>query len=86
MHVEGVAVERSARRAGLGRALVKASVAHAREARLRAVGLHVSVSNHPALALYEAEGFAVAGTLRDFYPSAAFGGERDALEMRLSLR
>jgi len=86
LNVEGVAVERSARRAGLGRALVKASVAHAREARLRAVGLHVSVSNHPALALYEAEGFAVAGTLRDFYPSAAFGGERDALEMRLSLR
>jgi ribosomal protein S18 acetylase RimI-like enzyme len=86
MHVEGVAVEQGARRRGLGRALVLASIGHAREARLRAVGLHVSVSNHPAIALYQTEGFSVSGTLRDFYPSAAFGGERDALEMRLPLR
>jgi ribosomal protein S18 acetylase RimI-like enzyme len=86
MHVEGVAVERGARRRGLGRALVQASVEHAREARLRSVGLHVSVNNHPAIALYEGEGFSIAATLRDFYPTAAFDGERDALEMRLSLR
>jgi ribosomal protein S18 acetylase RimI-like enzyme len=86
MHVEGVAVEPGARRCGLGRALVRASVEHAREARLRAVGLHVSVSNHPAIALYEAEGFSAAATLRDFYPTAAFDGERDALDMRLVLR
>jgi ribosomal protein S18 acetylase RimI-like enzyme len=86
MHVEGVAVEQSARRRGLGRALVQASVEYAREARLRAVGLHVSVGNQVAIALYRAEGFLVSGTLPDFYPSAAFGGERDALEMKLSLR
>jgi ribosomal protein S18 acetylase RimI-like enzyme len=86
MHVEGLAVEAGARRRGLGRALVRASVEYARGARLRAVGLHVSVANHAAIALYEAEGFDVAGRLREFYPRAAFGGEADALEMRLRLR
>jgi len=86
MHVEGLAVEVGARRHGLGRALVRASVEYARASRLRAVGLHVSVANHAAIALYEAEGFDVAGRLRDFYPPAAFGGEADALEMRLRLR
>jgi ribosomal protein S18 acetylase RimI-like enzyme len=86
MHVEGLAVEVSARRRGLGRALVRASVACARATRLRAIGLHVSVGNHAAIALYQAEGFSVAGTLRDFYPAAAFAGERDALDMRLVLK
>jgi ribosomal protein S18 acetylase RimI-like enzyme len=86
MHVEGLAVEPGLRRLGAGRALVRAAVEHARAARLRAVGLHVSVRNRAAIALYEGEGFVVAGRLTDFYPVAAFGGERDALEMRLRLR
>jgi ribosomal protein S18 acetylase RimI-like enzyme len=86
MHVEGLAVETGARRHGVGRALVRASVDYARVARLRAVGLHVSVANRAAIALYEAEGFDIAGKLRGFYPPAAFGGEADALEMRLRLR
>ena len=85
MHVEGLAVEAGARRHGVGRALVRASVKYARATHLRAVGLHVSVANHAAIALYEAEGFDVAGRLRGFYPPAAFGGEADALEMRLRL-
>ena len=85
MHVEGLAVEAGARRRGVGRALVRASVEYARATRLRAIGLHVSVANHAAIALYEAEGFDVAGKLRGFYPPAAFGGEADALEMRLRL-
>lgn len=85
MHVEGLAVEGGARRHGVGRALVRASVEYARATRLRAVGLHVSVANLAAIALYEAEGFDVAGRLRDFYPPAAFGGQPDALEMRLRL-
>jgi ribosomal-protein-alanine N-acetyltransferase len=86
MHVEGLAVEAGARRDGVGRALVRASVEYARATRLRAVGLHVSVATHAAIALYEAEGFDVAGRLQGFYPPAAFGGEADALEMRLRLR
>jgi ribosomal protein S18 acetylase RimI-like enzyme len=61
-------------------------VEYARASGLRAVGLHVSVANHAAIALYETEGFDVAGKLRGFYPPAAFGGEADALEMRLRLR
>ena len=69
----------------MGRALVRASVEYARATHLRAVGLHVSVANHAAIALYQAEGFDVAGKLRGFYPPAAFGGEADALEMRLRL-
>jgi ribosomal-protein-alanine N-acetyltransferase len=85
MHVEGLAVEAGARRRGVGRALVRASVEYARATHLGAVGLHVSVANHAAIALYEAEGFDVAGKLRGFYPPAAFGGEADALEMRLRL-
>ena len=85
MHVEGLAVEAGARRHGVGRALVRASVEYARATHLRAVGLHVSVANHAAIALYQAEGFDVAGKLRGFYPPAAFGGEADALEMRLRL-
>jgi ribosomal-protein-alanine N-acetyltransferase len=86
LHVEGLAVEVGSRRLGVGRALVRACVDFAREEGLRAVGLHVSVANHAAIALYEAEGFDVAGKVRGFYPPAAFGGESDALEMRLRLR
>ena len=85
LHVEGLAVSDRARRRGVGRALVRAAVDYASRVRLRAVGLHVSVTNRAAIALYEAEGFHVAGTLRGFYPPAAFGGEADALEMRLRL-
>jgi ribosomal protein S18 acetylase RimI-like enzyme len=85
MHVEGVAVEQSARRRGTGRALVQAAVEYARGVRLHSVGLHVSLSNAGAIALYESEGFVGTATLRDFYPPAAFGGEGDALEMKLRL-
>ena len=83
MHVEGLAVHPGARRRGVGRALVRAAVDHARAGRLRAIGLHVSVRNRAAIALYEGEGFSSAGRLGDFYPASAFEGERDALEMRL---
>jgi ribosomal protein S18 acetylase RimI-like enzyme len=81
MHVEGLAVAEAARRRGLGRALVRAAVAGAREEGLRAVGLHVSVTNPGAVALYESEGFVVTRRMREFYPPQAFGGERGALEM-----
>jgi ribosomal-protein-alanine N-acetyltransferase len=86
LHVEGLAVDVEARRGGVGRALVRECVAYARARHLRAVGLHVSVANRAAIALYETEGFDVAARLRGFYPPAAFGGQADALEMRLRLR
>lgn len=86
MHVEGVAVALVARRRGLGRALVRAAVESARAEGLRAVGLHVSVTNPGAVALYESEGFVVTRRMRAFYPPAAFGGERGALEMMRVVR
>jgi ribosomal protein S18 acetylase RimI-like enzyme len=85
MHVEGLAVEQGERRRGFGRALVRVAAAHGRTVGLRAIGLHVSVSNHGAIALYRAEGFTSGVRLQNFYPAAAFGGERDALEMKLLL-
>jgi ribosomal protein S18 acetylase RimI-like enzyme len=86
MHVEGLAVGKGARRRGMGRALVRAAVEHARDEGLRAVGLHVSVTNPGAVALYEAQGFVVTRRLREFYPPHAFDGEREALEMVLVFR
>jgi ribosomal-protein-alanine N-acetyltransferase len=80
LHVEGVAVDPGVRRRGLGRALVREMVEHARALRLRAVQLHVSVTNGAAIALYEAEGFVIRRRLADFYPRSAFG-ETHALEM-----
>jgi ribosomal protein S18 acetylase RimI-like enzyme len=85
MHVEGLAVERGVRRRGFGRALVRVAVAHGRSVGLRAIGLHVSVTNLPAISLYRTEGFTTGERLEAFYPAAAFGGERDALAMQLSL-
>jgi ribosomal protein S18 acetylase RimI-like enzyme len=85
MHVEGVAVENATRRRGIGRALVRAAVEHARDEGLHAVGLHVSVTNPGAVALYEAEGFVVTRRIPQFYPPRAFDGERGALQMVLPL-
>ena len=86
MHVEGLAVEPDARRSGVGRALVQAAVDHGYAAGLQAIGLHVSVTNGPAIRLYEREGFVVTRPLPGFYPPAAFGGVSDALEMTIRLR
>jgi ribosomal protein S18 acetylase RimI-like enzyme len=85
LHVEGLAVVVEARRRGLARALVRVAVEGARAEGLRSVGLHVSVTNEGAAALYESEGFRVARRLRDYYGPRVYGGERAALEMRFDL-
>jgi ribosomal protein S18 acetylase RimI-like enzyme len=85
LRVEGIAVTADARRRGMGRGLVRAAIEGAREEGLRAVVLHVSVTNVGAVALYQAAGFGVARRLRDFYPSHVYRGERDAFEMRFEL-
>jgi len=72
--LEDLYVNDATRRSGLGRALVQAAAARARERDCARVELDVSESNPPALALYEALGFA---TGKD-------SGSRDLL-MRLSL-
>jgi ribosomal protein S18 acetylase RimI-like enzyme len=86
MHIEGLAVDRAARRQGIGRALVREAVADARARRLHAVVLHVSVTNGAAIALYETEGFGISRKLPGFYPAGAFDGVSEALEMAKMLR
>jgi len=86
MHIEGLAVDRPARLLGIGRALVREAVTDARERRLHAVVLHVSVTNEVAIALYESEGFGISRKLPGFYPAGAFDGVSEALEMAKLLR
>lgn len=86
LHLEGVAVDDGMRRRGIGRALVRDSVARARTDGLLAVGLQVSVANLAAIALYHAEGFQKKGRLQGYYPPSAFNGATDAYAMVLELR
>jgi ribosomal-protein-alanine N-acetyltransferase len=85
VHVQGLAVDGAARQRGIGRALLRALVQSEIVAGARAVELSVSVVNHPAIALYASEGFAVVARARDHYPPRAYGGQRDAFHMRLAL-
>jgi ribosomal protein S18 acetylase RimI-like enzyme len=82
VHIHGLAVSPESRRQGIGRALLRAAIHDAADHGTAAVLLCVSVTNASAIALYESEGFRATRRLRDFYSSRAFGGERDALEMR----
>ncbi|MDP9000804.1 MAG: GNAT family N-acetyltransferase [Myxococcota bacterium] len=85
LHLEGVAVDEGVRRRGIGRALVRGSVARARSAGLRAVGLQVSITNRAAIALYDAEGFTIERRLRGYYPPSAFNGVTEAYAMVLEM-
>ncbi|MFG3363684.1 GNAT family N-acetyltransferase [Streptomyces sp. NPDC090032] len=61
--IQGLAVAADARGAGIGRALVRAALEHARKAGARRMTLRVLGHNAPARALYESEGFTVEGVL-----------------------
>lgn len=63
-HVQGLAVCASARRRGIGRALLRAGIAEATARGGRRLTLRVLGTNPGAQALYEAEGFVVEGILR----------------------
>ena len=66
--IQGLAVDRAARRHGVGRALVRAAVDRARAVGARRVTLRVLGHNAPARRLYESVGFAVEGcTPEEFY-------------------
>lgn len=65
--ITNVAVHPSARRRGLGRAIVDALIREAQERRLEQIALEVRVSNTAAITLYEHMGFTVAGRRKNFY-------------------
>ena len=71
----------SARRCGLGRALVEELLKYAVEARLRRVILEVRCSNVPALNLYHSLGFEDGRVREDYYSEPT----EDGLEMSLEI-
>lgn len=64
----GMMVAERWRRHGVGRALMDAALAWARQARIHKVSLEVWPHNHAARALYRRMGFAEEGYLRAHYP------------------
>jgi ribosomal-protein-alanine N-acetyltransferase len=65
--VQNIAVRRDAQRRGIGRALLEALLAQAREAGCRRTLLEVAVDNGPAQLLYQAYGFTTVGVRRGYY-------------------
>jgi ribosomal-protein-alanine N-acetyltransferase len=78
--VQTVAVARAEQGRGVGRVLVTALAAHARERGAGVLHLEVRADNSAARALYEGLGFAQVGRRRDYY-----GRGRDAVLMSRSL-
>ena len=74
-----------ARRLGIGRALLRRFLAAAREGGAAQCFLEVRVSNVPAIALYEREGFLPVARRVGYYPAADEGPREDALVMRRAL-
>lgn len=85
LEVIGLAVDREHRGQGVGRALVRAAIASARERRMRAITLHCSTGNHAALELYTTAGFRPAHRIRRFYDPRRFPDGGDAYVMVLRL-
>ena len=65
--ITNVAVTPSARRGGVGRALLRELIKKLAQSGIYRIVLEVRVSNEPAIRLYEQEGFAVVGTRKNFY-------------------
>jgi RimJ/RimL family protein N-acetyltransferase len=63
----GLMVAASARRRGVGRALLEQAVAWARSADVRKLELHVFPHNEPAIRLYESFGFVREGYRKEHY-------------------
>jgi ribosomal protein S18 acetylase RimI-like enzyme len=72
LYVEGLATATGARRHGIGRALVHAAIAFAREGRADTISLHVWTGNEAAIGLYRSEGFDVRLLVAGFYRPGVF--------------
>lgn len=66
-YVDNIAVEPSARRRGVGEALVRGLIEHARAIGGAFISLEVRPSNTAARRLYEKLGFSLAGRRKNFY-------------------
>src|SRR5881409_3939194 len=82
LHITNIAVHPSARRRGIGRALLGQLLDDARGRALRLVILEVRPSNAAARALYESFGFRVVGRRRGYY----YDTGEDALVMENDLQ
>lgn len=65
LHIQGLAVDPSARRRGVARQLIEAAAEEAARRGVRKLGLRVLGGNASARRLYESAGFAVEGVLRE---------------------
>jgi len=65
LHVQGLTVDPTIQRQGIGRSLLEAAVAEATRRGARKLGLRVLGGNTKAQALYAACGFVVEGVLRE---------------------
>ena len=81
VHLLHLATRASARRRGIGRALLSELVEHGRCRQARLVLLEVRRSNHAARSLYESAGFRSVSTRRGYYAD----NREDALIMMLGL-
>lgn len=79
-----IGVAPTARRGGIGRALLAAAAADARGRGAGTLFLEVRDGNAAALALYRAAGYEVIGRRRDYYRGAD-GGRFDAITLRARL-
>jgi [ribosomal protein S18]-alanine N-acetyltransferase len=79
--LESVAVEKAARRGGVGRALCGAVIAWSRSQGAAALELEVRAGSEGAIALYAGQGFVVVGRRRGYYREPP----EDAVMMRLHL-
>jgi ribosomal-protein-alanine N-acetyltransferase len=82
-HILNLCVRTEARRAGIGRALIRYLLEQAENAGMVEAFLEVRPSNAIAMVLYESLGFEQVGTRRGYYQ--AVGGREDAAVLRLSL-
>jgi ribosomal-protein-alanine N-acetyltransferase len=82
MHINNIGVRESARRTGVGSALLTEALGLGHVAGARRVILEVRASNLAAQALYGRHGFAAAGRRRNYYRSPT----EDALVMSAEIR
>ena len=73
-YVTNVAVFENYRKQGIGRALLKAACEGAENRKCEFITLEVRESNSSAIALYESEGFEIAGVRKNFYSDPTENG------------